>query len=87
MGLVGAIAYLLVLLAPLIFLRWKKTAYQFMFVVYFALFFDSLFSYSLNNIAFLMISLVFVYPVHYYTMNREDMLSKEQSKRTKSPML
>jgi len=85
-GLIGALAYLLILFAPLLFLRWKKTAYQFMFVLYFALFFDSLFSYSLNNIAFLVISLLFVYPVHYYTMHQEEINPLEQDKHPKRPL-
>lgn len=72
MGLVGGVVYLLIILAPL-FLPWKKDKFKLVFVIYFALFFDALFSYSLNNIAFLMVSLLFLYPLYFYEEENEDL--------------
>lgn len=66
-GLLGGLAYLLLILTPFLFLRWKGGDFFIVFVIYFALLFDALFSYSLNNIAFLMVSLLFMYPLYYYT--------------------
>ncbi|MDN3723101.1 hypothetical protein QRD02_01800 [Aequorivita sp. SDUM287046] len=65
MGLIGGLLYLLVLLAPLT-LSWKRDKFKLVFAVYFALFFDALFSYSLNNIAFLIVSIGFLYPLYFY---------------------
>lgn len=65
MGLIGGLVYLFIILAPL-FLPWNREKFKLVFVIYFALFFDALFSYSLNNIAFLMVSLLFLYPLYFY---------------------
>lgn len=65
MGIIGGLLYLLVILAPLA-LPWKRDKFELVFAFYFALFFDALFSYSLNNIAFLLFSLGFLYPLYFY---------------------
>jgi hypothetical protein len=65
LGLVGGVFYLLLILSP-IFMKWPKSKLYIVFVIYFSLLFDSLFSFSLNNIAFAMISLVFIYPLYYF---------------------
>jgi hypothetical protein len=65
MGFIGSLLYLFIIMAPL-FLPWKREKFKIVFVIYFALFFDALFSYSLNNIAFLMVSLLFLYPLYFY---------------------
>lgn len=65
MGLIGGLIYLFVLFAP-ITLSWNRDKFKLVFVIYFALFFDALFSYSLNNIAFLIVSLGFIYPLYFY---------------------
>ncbi len=80
MGIIGGFLYLLVLLAPLA-LPWKRDKFKLAFVIYFALFFDALFSYSLNNIAFLMVSLGFLYPLYFYK-EKENTLSKVVPKPT-----
>lgn len=66
MGLIGGLVYLFILMAPLIYLRWPYSKFKIVFVIYFALFFDALFAYSINNIAYLMLSLIFIYPIYYY---------------------
>lgn len=68
MGIVGGLLYLLIIFAP-IALSWSRDKFKLLAFIYFALFFDALFSYSLNNIAFLMFSIIFLYPLYYY---RED---------------
>ncbi len=68
MGILGALIYLLVILAPII-QRWPRDKFKLVVFIYFALFFDALFSYSLNNIAFLMFSIIFLYPLHYFKQN------------------
>jgi|MDTC01.3.fsa_nt_gb hypothetical protein len=66
LGIIGALVYLMTICVPL--LRKKiTTSLPFVALIYFSLFFDSLFSFSLNNPEFLMFSLVFTYPIlHYY---------------------
>ena len=65
MGIIGGLLYLFVIMAPFA-LSWRRDKFELIFAFYFALFFDSLFSYSLNNMAFLMFSLVFLYPLYFY---------------------
>ena len=69
MGLIGGLLYLLIILSPLLVFKWKTYKFKIVFVLYFALFFDSLFSYSLNNIAFSVVSLIFIYPIYYFNIN------------------
>lgn len=65
LGILGGIFYLFALITPL--LRKKiNTNYLVVFAIYFCLFFDMLFSFSLNNLEYLLFSLVFVYPILYY---------------------
>ncbi|MBG42481.1 MAG: hypothetical protein CL530_00765 [Aequorivita sp.] len=71
MGIIGGLLYLLILMAPL-FLKWSKQKFELVFVIYFSLFLDALFSYSLNNIAFLMASLLFLYPLYFYNKEEEN---------------
>lgn len=66
LGIIGGFIYLSVLCVPLlrkkITKRWSIVA-----LIYFAIFFDALFSFALNNPEYLMYSLVFTYPIlHYY---------------------
>lgn len=70
MGLIGGLLYLLVILSPLLFFRWDIRKFKIVFIIYFSLFVDSLFSYSLNNIAFLAVSLIFIYPIYYMDKNK-----------------
>lgn len=62
LGIIGAIMYLITLCVPLL-RRNLDNKQIFVFVIYFVLFLDALFSFSLNNPEFLMFSLVFVYPI------------------------
>ena len=66
MGIIGGLFYMLIILSPLIFLRWSYDKFKIVFVIYFALLFDALFAYSINNIAYLIVSLIFIYPIYYY---------------------
>ncbi len=74
MGIIGGLLYLLVIMAPIAML-WKRDKFQLVIVFYFSLFFDALFSYSLNNIAFLIFSLGFLYPLYFY---QEDEFPQEE---------
>lgn len=65
LGIIGGLIYLFVLLTPLF--RYKlNQRMSLILVIYFCLFFDMLFSFSLNNLEYLMYSLVFVYPIFHY---------------------
>lgn len=66
MGIIGGLFYMLIIISPLIFLRWSYEKFKIAFVIYFALLFDALFAYSINNIAYLIVSLIFIYPIYYY---------------------
>jgi hypothetical protein len=66
LGVIGAIVYLSVLFVPLMRKKITKN-WVFTALIFFAIFFDAIFSFSLNNPEFLMFSLVFAYPIlHYY---------------------
>ena len=66
LGIIGAIVYLSVLCVPLMRKKITKN-WVFTALIFFAIFFDAIFSFSLNNPEFLMFSLVFAYPIlHYY---------------------
>lgn len=71
MGIIGGFMYLLLLFAPLA-LPWSRNKFQMVVVIYLALFFDALFSYALNNIAFLMVSIVFLYPLFFYEESEKE---------------
>jgi len=62
LGLLGALWYFFVITVPLFRRRLPKTVLY----IYFVLFVDMLFTFSLNNLAFLLASLIFVYPIIYY---------------------
>lgn len=80
MGIIGGFFYLLILITPLIFLKWERDKFSMALIIYVALFFDSLFSYSLNNVAFLAVSLLFIYPLYYFdSKNEETLVTSEQS--------
>ncbi len=62
LGLIGGLAYFLMLLSPL----YRRKLPLSVLIIYFALFVDMLFSFSLNNLEYLMFSLVFIYPIYYW---------------------
>ena len=66
LGIVGGIIYLLVLITPLLKTKINKNM-MLVLAIYFCLFFDMFFSFSLNNLEYLLFSLIFVYPIlnHY----------------------
>jgi len=66
-GLVGALLYLLFMMSPLLRRKISLRALRILGIIYFALFFDAAFSYSLNNTGYLMVSLIWVFPVIYYS--------------------
>ncbi len=70
-GLVGALLYLLFLLSPLLRRRVSIQALRILGIVYFALFFDAAFSYSLNNTGYLMVAIIWVFPIIYYSQQNE----------------
>jgi hypothetical protein len=66
LGIVGGIIYLLVLVTPLLKTKINKNM-MLVLAIYFCLFFDMIFSFSLNNLEYLLFSLIFVYPIlNYY---------------------
>lgn len=69
LGILGGLLYFLTILAPLLKRRYLKDTLLLIFVIYFALFFDSLFSFALNNLNYLVISLILVYPILEHEKN------------------
>lgn len=68
-GLIGAILYLMILTSPFFKRRFKLREYTMLWVIYLALFFDSLFSYALNNLSYLIYSLTLIFPIIYFENN------------------
>ena len=65
-GFIGTLLYLFIFLAPM--LRAKKIHLKYfkaITIIYLALFIDALFTYSLNNLVYLSISLLLIYPIIY----------------------
>jgi hypothetical protein len=73
LGIVGGLMYLFVICIPLI-RKTKISKLKVPLIIYFTLLFDTVFSFSLNNPAFLMFSLVFIYPIFYYESNVKSLL-------------
>lgn len=65
MGVFGGLAYLMIFLSPLLRKKITKRKLKIVLIVYGMLFFDSLFSYSFNNLVILTMTLLFVYPILY----------------------
>ena len=63
MGIFGGLIYLVLIISPLIKKKFNKGALASLLIIYFTLFFDSLFSFGLNNLAYLSVSLVLVYAI------------------------
>ena len=66
LGIIGGLTYFFLLCIPLFRRKFNKNL-MVALVIYFTLFFDMLFSFSLNNLEFLMFSLVLIYPILNYT--------------------
>ena len=71
LGIIGGLVYLFVLCIPLLKRRLGE-AWKLVLVIYFCLFFDMLFSFSLNNLEYLLFSLVFVYPIYFYSRQNDE---------------
>lgn len=65
LGIIGGFAYLVVLITPILKTKINNKM-KLVLVIYFCLFFDMLFSFSLNNLEYLLFSLIFVYPILNY---------------------
>lgn len=65
LGILGGLVYFVVLFIPLIREKFDSR-YLLVLAIYLFLMFDMLFSFSLNNLDYLLFSLVFVYPILYY---------------------
>ena len=65
LGIIGGFAYLVVLVTPILKTKINNKM-KLVLVIYFCLFFDMLFSFSLNNLEYLLFSLIFVYPILNY---------------------
>ncbi|SFW63967.1 hypothetical protein SAMN02927921_02900 [Sinomicrobium oceani] len=67
LGFIGATLYLLIFFVPLFKLKQLNVKYlKIILIVYIALFLDALFTYSLNNLVYLSISMLLIYPIIYY---------------------
>lgn len=67
MGLIGGLLYLTLILSPLLIRKKiEKKKFIILLIIYSMLFFDSIFSYSLNNLAILAMTLLFVYPILHH---------------------
>lgn len=71
LGILGALTYLVIIFTPLIYAT-SREKWLVIFAIYLALLFDSLFSFALNNIAFLMLSLVLIYPILNYKISESE---------------
>lgn len=65
LGIIGGILYFFIILIPIIRTTSLKKM-DIIYIIYSLLFFDAIFSFSLNNIAYLMTSLVLIYPIIEY---------------------
>lgn len=69
LGLIGACLYLLILIIPII----RTTPLNKMgmiYIIYFLLFFDAVFSFSLNNLEYLIVSIILIYPIVEYNKSQ-----------------
>ncbi len=71
LGILGALTYLIILFTPLIH-GTSREKWLVIIAIYLALLFDSLFSFALNNLAFLMLSLVLLYPILNYKISKSE---------------
>tara|TARA_R100000322_G_scaffold114926_3_gene73863 strand:+ start:3770 stop:4999 length:1230 start_codon:yes stop_codon:yes gene_type:complete len=69
LGLIGSFFYFIILFSPIFKQHFKKNFLLIIIAIYFSLLFDSLFSFALNNLMFLMVSLLLIYPILEYEKN------------------
>jgi hypothetical protein len=78
-GVIGTLVYLLIIISPILKRTFFKREWTMICIIYFSLFFDSLFSYSLNNLSYLILSLSLVYAISYFEKeNYKQVLLKNQ---------
>ncbi|WP_299363749.1 hypothetical protein [Winogradskyella sp.] len=65
MGILGGLSYLSLILSPVFLRIIKKRKLKILALVYGMLFFDALFTFSINNLVMLTMTLLFVYPIIY----------------------
>ncbi|MBW2961525.1 hypothetical protein [Mesonia aestuariivivens] len=70
-GLIGGLIYLAIFFTPFMRKKINRDALKMLFIIYFALFFDSIFSYSINNTGFLIFSLLLAFPLVYYNSEKK----------------
>lgn len=80
LGIIGGLIYFILLSIPLFQKRISKS-YLVVLAIYTCLYFDMLFSFSLNNLDYLMFSLVFIYPI--LQLNKNKLPSKSVSNEEK----
>lgn len=69
LGTIGALIYFILILSPLFKTRITNN-YKLVLIIYFCLMTDMMVSFSLNNLEYLFFSLVFVYPIFYYSQKK-----------------
>ncbi len=84
-GVIGALIYLLIIISPLLKRTFFKREYIMISIIYFSLFFDSMFSYSLNNLSYLILSLSLVYAISYF--ERENYKFRVTQKSNTNPKI
>lgn len=68
LGIIGGLLFFLVLITPIL----KKRVSSLVLIIYFTLFIDMLFTFSLAGLDYLMFSLVLIYPIYYAEQNKND---------------
>ena len=72
-GFIGTLLYLFLFLVPLLRARKMRVKhFKAILIIYFALFVDALFTYSLNNLVYLSISLLLIPSIIYYENEKEN---------------
>lgn len=66
LGLIASLLYLIYLFIPFYVKRINLQELKILLIIYITLFFDSLFSFSLNNLSYLFVSLLWCFPIKYY---------------------
>lgn len=66
LGMIGGIVYLLVIFLPVWILKWPSDKRNVVLAISFSFLFDSIFSFSLNNLAFNVLTMILFYPLFYF---------------------
>jgi hypothetical protein len=72
-GFIGTLLYLFLFFVPLLKAGKIRVKYfKAILIIYFALFVDALFTYSLNNLVYLSVSILLIYPIIYYGKEKQN---------------